>query len=448
MTHPPKRKKRSFLKNVLINLIGRFYLLIIVAASEVFIARFYGPEGKGYYSLLLFWSMFIATIAHLGFSRSYIYYSQKKSYKTSVILDQTILYAILSSSIVAFIGWYLMNFLDTQDLTNISAEEFKLLFIAAPALLSIIVVPNIFMANENFKASNATTITYRTSVILIAFVFTYNEFEMVGLLYAIVGGAVFSSITGWLVALKEYRKAIFPVLHTATFKKMFLYGIKAASYNIVILINTRVDHLLIGSILGLTQLGFYSVAVIVSELTGKLARILSEVMFPKSSGLNDKEADQLTNLLLKLVFLASLIFVLITAPISFYLVPKIFGVDFSKSVLPLLILLPGGIFANLNLILVTDLSARGRPGLTTLAAIASSCVIVLGNLLFTPTYGITSAAIIATLANLLTFCVCSYFHIRYSNNSVASMLTISQDDKAIVLHTVQRISHALSKHMP
>jgi len=433
----------TFLKNLLVNLSGRLSILVVALCIEIVVARSFGPIGKGHYAILIFWASTITTVFHLGFSRACIYFYQQETEIRQNVLNITVLYTVCAGTIFAIAGNVVLARIQSSEVFNIPTESLRLLLLLAPALLSILVLSNINRAFESYFQANLVVLMHRVGVLLAIGCLVVLQKDSTTLVYAIVVGAALANCVGWYSLLSRFRISLRNAWFPKLFRRMFSYGLRAVCFNIVTLVNTRIDHLIIGSILGLEQLGFYSAAVVLAELTNKLITVLAEVMFPRSSALVGEKSDRFTALLLRITIAFSLLFLLLVGVFADTVISVIFGSQFIESKFVLWLLLPSSFFVNVILVMGTDLSGRGRPGAIAIASFVGLVMIVAGNMFFAPRYGIQASAIVAVVSNFVTMLTCMYFHVHVSTNSIRDIAIIKKQDISLLLETIRNIRGAI-----
>jgi O-antigen/teichoic acid export membrane protein len=116
---------------------------------------------------------------------------------------------------------------------------------------------------------------------------------------------------------------------------------------------------------------------------------------------------------LKLALMTALATCAAVALLSPLLLPLLYGRTFSRSVVPLLLLLPGTVVMCGSVVGLTCLTALGTPGRATLAEVAGLVVTVAGMPLVIFRYGIVGAAVLSTASYLVTFGLYLYYLSRH-----------------------------------
>lgn len=424
----------SFIRNTVTNFAGRIIVLLTTIIVEIVIARYFGPSGKGLYALLLIWTTIQTMIAHHGFSRACIYYYQLDALNKADVVNQTIAYTIVSGAVFSIIGLIILAAIEPNSIVGIPVASSVLLLAFAPAFVSVLAVSNIYKAVHNFLGSNLVVAAYRGATLFgIIFLITIGNHSENSLALTMVFGGSVAAIGGWYFIYRYFGNISKFYWNPDLFRRMMSYGLRAVSFNFITVVNTRIDHLLIGHFLGLAQLGLYSAAIVLAELTNKLATVLAEVMFSRASGLSNEESERLSTKLLRLTILASLMFILTISVLAEVVITLVFGREFAGSTVVLLILLPGGMFLNITIIVGTHLSARGKPELVAISSLIATVSIVIGNLFLTPRFGLYGAAFVAVIANFATMVVCLFHYLKRSSGSLSDLIPAYSDCKEIVL---------------
>jgi O-antigen/teichoic acid export membrane protein len=159
----------------------------------------------------------------------------------------------------------------------------------------------------------------------------------------------------------------------------------------------RLDRYLVGVFLSPAAVGIYSVAATLPEFLRLFPYSVSQIVFRRAATEPRYAAEHFPRIRLRAVLLVAIaaLLVAITAP---WLVPAVFGQEFRSAVLPLLILLVAEVaIASFHLdsaCLAGSARLRAAAG----AALVGLTVVVLGDLLLIPRFGLQGAAWASVLA--------------------------------------------------
>ena len=132
------------------------------------------------------------------------------------------------------------------------------------------------------------------------------------------------------------------------------------------------------------------------------------------------QTTRVTALIMLLICLAAV-------PASF-LLPYLFGPEFSQATLLLLILIPGVYLLGIEAIVVQHFNAAGLPKTIPLFWILTVVFNLALNALFIPTYGAIAAGVISSLSYALIFCLVTVYFLVKTGNRLSQLLLIRPAD--------------------
>jgi len=124
------------------------------------------------------------------------------------------------------------------------------------------------------------------------------------------------------------------------------------------------------------------------------------VLFPRVAGERGKVAERSIRRALRANLLVSSTGALLLALGSPFLLPLLFGVEFSDAVLPAIILLVAIVILGFNYVLSDGLRGMGHPGSTSIAEFTGTVVTIAGLVVLLPRFGIYGAALTSVLSYL------------------------------------------------
>jgi O-antigen/teichoic acid export membrane protein len=185
------------------------------------------------------------------------------------------------------------------------------------------------------------------------------------------------------------------------FRSLARYGRHVTIGNVLGLVNSNVDNVVIGKLLGTTSLGFYSMAWRIANLPALgLSYIVGRVMFPAYASIQDdlpafRRAFVMNVQRVALVSLPVALGILICAdPI----VTGLFGEQWAPAVTPLRILGVFGLIRSFSGVSGPVFLAAGRPQLVYQIGLWHSAVLYGGLAVLAPSFGINGVAGAMTIA--------------------------------------------------
>lgn len=161
---------------------------------------------------------------------------------------------------------------------------------------------------------------------------------------------------------------------------------------------SRFDQLLMTPLAGVEQLGYYAVAVSVSEVILVFNSAVRDVMFAvESHGPNSNRVVRASRLS-TLMTLAGAVAIAAVAP---WAIPFFFGSSFAAATPVTLVLLFGVVVGNPGSVAGAALSGRGRPGLRSLSLVIASTVNAISVFVLVPLLGAIGAAVATLIGNVV-----------------------------------------------
>ncbi len=181
-------------------------------------------------------------------------------------------------------------------------------------------------------------------------------------------------------------------------RESIAFGLRAWAGSLTQFLNFRLDQVIMGFIATEAALGFYAVAVNVSEVLLLLPGALATAIIPVVARSEPElRADRVLRAFRALV-VVTLPSVAIAALLGPVLVPAVFGSAYEDSVVPFLWLVPGAVGLAALLLFSSALTAASAPGLGSLGPTVSLAAGVALDFALIPPLGATGAALAASAA--------------------------------------------------
>jgi PST family polysaccharide transporter len=180
---------------------------------------------------------------------------------------------------------------------------------------------------------------------------------------------------------------------------------------LAVYVYSKIDQVMLGSMLSdTTQLGYYSVAVKLSELFDFIPMLIYQSVFPKLSSLKERNPEDYINKFQIYFDLMALFWILVAVPVSFlspYIVNILYGKSYAASA-PILSLYVWAQFgSNFGVARSAYLAVEGKLQYSLYLSVIGALTNIAINYIFIPKLG----AIGATMATLITY----FFVIVLSN---------------------------------
>ncbi len=382
---------------------------------RIVIARNFGPEIYGVYSLAFIIISLVASLASLGLSEGLLRYlslyrKEEDLKKAKYLLNLTLVVSFFMSILVSLSLFFLSEYISL----NIFKEEKLVIFLGFFSLtIPLVVFSGIFLsvlkANEKIITYSFIVnilqngIKFITLIILIYFQISFSS---------IIYSYIFSAIVLFIISYKTSESYILKIFKSPPLnnneKKILENDFFEYSWPIMFLSLTGMlfywtDSFVIGYFQGVEYLGFYNVAFTIVGLLGIGPELFMQLFFPLIMGEYSKNnisiIKDLSKQVEKWILIINIpIFILIFLfPGSF--INILFGQEFLAGEEPLRILCIGSIAASIFIPLSNNLlSMKGKSRLILYNLILISIFNFIANILLVPTLGLNGAAISTTIS--------------------------------------------------
>ena len=178
-------------------------------------------------------------------------------------------------------------------------------------------------------------------------------------------------------------------------RSLLVFGLRGHPGLIGQVLNYRLDAFVLGAFHGPVAVGFYAVATSLAEVTSYGANAVSIAAGPRAVRADGRVLLARFTRVTAIGTMALAAVLALSAPA---LVPLVYGTDFSASVGPLLLLLPGVVALVYVKLLSVGLVAEGRPDLVTVAVFLSLVITLAADFVLIPPFAAIGAAAASTLA--------------------------------------------------
>jgi O-antigen/teichoic acid export membrane protein len=418
--------------NSLARVIGFTFFVQLIAffigvGNNVILSRWLGPESLGIFASIIVIIELVYKMVNPGLDTSAIYFISNKRFHFKNYVST---YSI-NGFIVFLLGIFLLFIIPHIKILssfseNVNLKVFSENFIAiAFYFFSFLLYEfglKVPLGLQQFKSYNKIQIIKPIILFILLIGCSFYLNANLNIVLILVGAS-------FLIPAFFYWRWAFP-LETKWDKEAanesLKYGIKVMYGNILQYLNYRADILLIGFFLTKTEVGWYYVSVLIAERLLFLTQATSTILLPAAS--SSAEQREKTPLLSRLNFTIVVAGSLTIGLSSYWLVPVLFSLEYSNSVLPLVIILPGIISLSISKLLSADLSARGSPQYSTYVSILNFCMNIGFNIILIPRIGIAGAALSSTISYSAALILQAYFYKRIANVSITELMLLKKGD--------------------
>lgn len=389
--------KQKFLKNISWLFVDKIIRIVGGLLVGVWIARYLGPADYGLLNFALAYTSFFVIFVQLGLDQILVRELVKHPALEGHLLG-TAFYMKLGGAFLA-IGFIAVSlfFLSVSALTKTA-----IMLISLGMIFQSFDVIDMFFQS---KVLSKYVVIARSSVFILLSVvkifLILFQYEVIAFVLAQVGELILAALFLLYLYIKQGFSIKKWTFHKKVMSQLLLYGCSLALSGFIITVYTKIDQVMIGTMLNNEEVGIYSVAVTLSSAWLFIPTIFSNTFMPYFVKLKNTSPTLYQE---RLVQLYSLMFWLgagmgiITLVLGKWGIEMLYGKAYSNAYLPLVLMIWNGIFISQavarGIWLISENLQRYRLYNNLFAVVLN----VIANMLLIPKFGINGAA----TATLLT----------------------------------------------
>jgi O-antigen/teichoic acid export membrane protein len=412
---------------IVITFLVQLIAFFIGVGNNIILSRWLGPGALGIFASIIVIIEIIYKIVNPGLDTSAIYFISNRKFNFKNYVSTYFINGFLIFLLGLFLLFVLSNLriftelFDKINLSIVSENFFGVSFYFLSFLLYEFGV-KVPLGLQQFKSYNKIQII-KPVLLFILLIIGSNYFNAKIDLVLIITGVSFiiPSFFYWRWALPLEAK-----WNRENTKASVNYGLKVMLGSILQYLIYRADILLIGFFLTQTEVGWYYVSVLIAERLLFLTQATATVLLPAAS--SSEEHRDKTPLLSRLNFTVVFIGSVIIGISAYWIIPFLFSEDYSNSVLPLVIILPGIICLSVSKLLSADLSARGLPQYSLYVSILNFLLNISLNFILIPNIGIAGAALSSSVSYSAALFYQVYLYKKITGISFKELMLIKKGD--------------------
>lgn len=429
-------------KNIFNTFLRQFGTTLANLVVIIIIARYFGPEGNGVYSVAMLFSQLLANFLNLGITPASVYYINTGQASLRDAWNASVKIFIALSIIGGSIGLIVILFFSESLFPSIPKSALFLGLCIFPLSLFHAFISGIFQAVQDFKGYNLTLFSQALTALALAGILAGLNIQNVELfLGSFMLSVVIASTLGAIVLYRRHLKHAQPPTQSIK-RKLLNYGYKAHLGSLVSFFNSRLDLLIVNALIGASSAGVYAIAVQIGEKVWLISKAASTVLLPRLSELAKDEAKRkaLTPMMSRWMLLVSILTSLVLLGIGQLLIVLIFGVEYRDAFIPLALLLPGIVLGSSSRVLAIDTSSRGRPEINFYVSIVTIVINVIANFILIPLYGLAGASIATSLSYFITFILRLFIHSHMAKVSILGSVFLQKSDIQLLHKLRQKLT--------
>lgn len=395
---------------------GLYYASVFVL--NIVIARVFQAADSGWINYLINNLSFLILVISLSLESALGYFASKNEISLQKLTGFSSVFSIVSSLVgTGMIALYLLATEDGYDpasnltmafmylLGFVLTNYFSSLFYAAQKP----VTPNAIMLVINLAViafgwsymGEEKTYPSRNIPVLFAYFFS---FPLQGILIALVWGYSNNLLTLRLPDKNEM-------------KKMFRYAFAALLANVIFFLVYRVDYWFVEAFSDEKSLGNYIQVSKLGQIFLLLPSIIATAIFTRTAGGNQEHTRNVIEIISRWLLVFYIVFVMMILITGRWLFPWVYGASFDQMYAPFMLLAPGIVSLSTLSLLTAFYAGRNKLNINITGSVIALVIIVAGDFLFIPRYGIVAAALVSSIGYIcFTVYVLYRFRKEYRSN--------------------------------
>jgi O-antigen/teichoic acid export membrane protein len=377
-----------------------FFASSIVGSAGFFVAalllaRGLGPAGRGSVAFITVTALVTARVAKAGLGQATSVFAAQRPGTRGVLLSNLLSFSLLASVAV---GGAVVGILYLLDAEPAGIDQSQLAILMAGIVAASLVDDNFLIGCGRLREAAAISAGggWLYAVALVAALAT-------------VGLTVDSALTAWVAAHLAWATVLAVVgariggLRAPSprlLAESVRFGARAWLGGVSLLLNARLDQILVGVIASDVALGLYAVAVNGAEILLFLPTAIATSLLPAVAREHELASADRTLRTFRSASILALGTMIVAASLGWIAIPAVFGADFRGSVEPFMWLLPGALGYTALSIFSNALLASRAPGMSSLGSATALGAGLALDVALIPVFGASGAAAAASAAFL------------------------------------------------
>ena len=386
---------------------GLYYASVFVL--NIVIARVYKASDSGVINFLINNLSFLLLLTSLSLESALGYFGSKNEINANRLTGLSLLFALLSALTSTGAAWL---FAQSQSV-HVLPLFFALPFVYVLGVVLTNYFSALFYARQQVVLPNIVMIVVNALVLGFA-LYQFNTEESIRdkeiFLLVFIGSFL---LQGLVLLFTWCAGHGFKLQMPAKpeMKKLFNYAFRALLANVIFFLVYRVDYWFVQSFCTTKDLGNYIQVSKLGQIFLLLPSIVATAVFTRTAGGKQEEIRSVIEIISRWLLLLYLIFVLAIVLMGKWLFPLVYGQSYDLMYGPFLLLSPGILALSTLALLGAFNAGKNKIGINIRGSAIALVVIIAGNLLLVPTYGIYAAALVSSVG-YICFQVYVLYHFR------------------------------------
>jgi len=396
--------------------LGLFFAKVFAYIYKIIIARYFGPEIYGLFSLALVILNWFVVFSALGLNQGILRYipfyrGKNQLYKIKYIFKFAFFFTFLTSVLA---GVFLFFFSETISTTFFHDEGLVIFLKIFSVVVPLSVLMQLFLflilSFEKIKTYTFIHDILQDCVKVFSLVFlVFIGFKVSAVAFSYASGILISLLFAYFISKKIFVNLINKRLlreqeKIKISKEIFNYSWPLLFSGVIFALFYWADSFMIGLLMDTQSVGFYNAAVPIAMLLTITSEFFTKLFFPfitREYSKNKKNLElikQLSKQIGKWIFAINFPLFILIIIFSEFFIKTFFGDQYLIAQNPLRILIFGAFFSSIFLISTQLLSMIGKTKIILMDTLFISIFNIFLNLILIKRYGISGAAISTTIS--------------------------------------------------
>lgn len=434
----------TFSKLLAQSLIWRGFYFLTLFGVNVMLSRTLQASGSGSLFYIVNTFFIVQLVASVSLENGLTFFSAGNKVSSRKLFWLCLLWTAII--VVLQLGiYYFFN----SDFIDKTKALYAFYYITGSLLITY--SSNLFYADKNFVVPNVILSLF--NVVFIVFLLfqsqTFGEEKLsrnAAFYFTLFLLQGLSIAFAYLLQNQCWREFALP--HKGEMKQFFRYSITVLLFNVLLFFVYRVDYYFVrySPVCTTSDLGNYIQASKLGQMLLVIPQIIGSAVYPQvSSGKEIKSVSRIILLLMKLIAILFFGLFLLLFFVGKWLFPFLLGNTFQQVQAPFLLLLPG-IYSLAIISFVSNFfSGQGNVKISVRAAFIALLVVVTGDFVFVPKWGIVAAAMVSSVGYWVMF-VPYWFHFKKSADvSLHNFFKLNKEDVLLVKEMLGRSNRTPTK---
>jgi O-antigen/teichoic acid export membrane protein len=401
-------------QNTAIGLVTNILVFGLGIIISIVLTRSLGPEQRGVYALLVTTNLLLASLANLSMAAPFSTLLARGRYMLGEVHAAAITLSLVMGAVSFLLATLLYSSLADSVFRQVPYSFLLVALLLVPITIYQVYWNAMMMGLNRLILMNKLNIAANSvNTILMLLIVGVAQLGIRGFLIAWTVSQVIGALISLIVAVR-----IEPIMwppRSSALRDMLGFGIRVHGASIAHQLFLRFDVYMVNVLVGTTAVGFYSLATSLAEKLWVLPNAIAPSSISTIARLPRQESALITAKVTRAAVMLMLIAAVPFAIVSPWLVPFLYGADFSTSVPPLVILLFGTpAFAAMLVLNNYVLGQMERPGILSIITWLELGISIPLYVIFILWGGIVGAAIASTVTYLIGMLGTTYVFIHDS----------------------------------